>query len=109
MIYRVSVLDRADRDADAILRWLSKLSPRGAIRWLFAYNSIKEKLARDPLSHGLAPEDGRVDFELRQIFFKTPRGKRYRSVFTVTGDEVRILRVRGPHQRPLRRKDLPTD
>ena len=107
--YRVSVLGRAERDADAIARWLSKRSPWGATRWLLAYDSAKEKLSRDPLAYGLAPEDSRVDFELRQIFFKTSRGKRYPAVFTVAADEVRILRVRGPHQQLLRRKDLRTE
>jgi plasmid stabilization system protein ParE len=108
MSHHVLVLARARRDADRIAAWLFKRSPRGTVRWLLAYNSIKVKLAQNPLVYGLAPENSRVAFELRQIFFKTQRGRPYRALFTVAGNEVRILRVRGPHQRPLRKRDLPT-
>src|SRR5262249_6053442 len=109
MAYRVSVLARAERDVDTIAAWLFNRSPRGARRWLLAYESIKEKLDEDPLRYGLAPEDGRFDHQLRQIFFKTRRGRIYRAVFAVIGNEVRVLRVRGPHQPLLRRRDLPTE
>jgi plasmid stabilization system protein ParE len=107
MSYRVLVLDRAQRDADSIAAWLFKRSPIGALRWFLAFEVAKEKLSQDPLSYALAPEDGHFDFDLRQILFKTPHGKRYRALFTVDGDEVRILRVRGPHQRLIRKRDLP--
>lgn len=107
MSFCVISLGRADRDLVGIARWLFKRSAAGASRWLQAFEEAKEKLKHNPLHYGLAPEDERVDFELRQIFFKTRRGKRYRAVFTVIGDEVRILRVRGPHQRLLSRKDIP--
>jgi plasmid stabilization system protein ParE len=109
MAYHVRTLERAERDLFGIARWLKKRSLLGARRWLLAYEDAKKKLGQTPLTYGRAPEDSRVDFELRQTFFKTPRGKRYRVVFTVVEDEVLILRVRGPHQRPLRRKDLSTD
>ena len=109
MPFHVRTLERAERDLFGIARWLKKRSLLGARRWLLAYEDAKGKLGQTPLAYGRAPEDSRVDYELRQIFFKTPRGKRYRAVFTVAGDEVRILRVRGPHQRPLRGKDLPTN
>jgi plasmid stabilization system protein ParE len=109
MPFRVITLGRADRDLVTIARWLLKRSPRGARRWLLAFEEAKDKLRESPLAHGLAPEDSRVDFELRQIFFKTRRGKSYRAVFTVVDDEIRILRVRGPHQRLLRRKEMPLE
>ncbi len=39
---------------------------------------------------------------LKQAFFRTRRGRSYRAVFVIVGDivgdEVRILRVRGPGQ-----------
>jgi plasmid stabilization system protein ParE len=107
MPYHVIVLDRAGRDAGSIVSWLHKRSPRGASRWLLAFEEAKEKLADDPLRYALAPESPRVDFDVRQIFFKTPRGRIYRALYTVIEDEVRILRVRSPDQRLLRGKDLP--
>lgn len=109
MSHRLIIFDRARRDADGIATWLFKRSPFGALRWIMAYDAAQEKLKQDPLMYALAPEDNRFDLGLRQIFFKTPRGKTYRAVFTAVGEEVRILRVRGPHQRLLRRRDLPTE
>jgi len=46
---------------------------------------------------------------IHQALFKTPRGRRYRIVFELTETEIRILRVRGPGQPPLRRRDVPSE
>ena len=54
----------------------------------------------------LAPEDEFVDEEIRQAFFQTRRGQRYRVLFTVIDNEVRVLHIRGPHQRLLRPDEL---
>jgi hypothetical protein len=65
-------------------------------------------LVRNPLAYGLAPENEYVDYELRQFFFKTRRGRTYRGVFTVVADEIRVLRIRGPGQALLRRDEIET-
>jgi len=106
-LYRVDLLARAARDVDRIVAWLTKRSPVGARRWVSALDSAMARLGEDPLSFALIPEKVRVSFDVRNILFKTPKGRVYRAIFTVIGNEVRILRVRRPGQRPIRGRDLP--
>ena len=106
MIYKVRVLERAQNDVDGILRWLLERSPSGAARWHAAFMSASATLANDPHRFALASERPALDRDVRERLFKTPRGRRYRIVFTIVGQEVRILRVRGPGQPPLEASDL---
>jgi plasmid stabilization system protein ParE len=101
MKLRLSILPRADADAQRIYDWLAERSPGGASRWFAAFNSAAQTIVANPASYSLAPENEHVDYELRQFFFKTPYGRTYRGIFTVVGDEVLLLRVRGPDQAPL--------
>jgi len=75
--------------------------------WLSGVPSNKIQAA--PESYAQAPESLPLSRDLRQAFFKTRRGRRYRIVFEVNEQEVIILRVRGPAQAPLRRRDLPRE
>ena len=36
--------------------------------------------------------------EVRQVLFQTRHGRPYRILYAISGDEVRVLRVRGPGQ-----------
>jgi plasmid stabilization system protein ParE len=105
--YRVVVLTQAARDVQAILAWLKRRSELGAYRWKAAFDLAKLRLSEDPHRFPLIPEKVRVRFDVRDILFKTRKGKFYRAIFTVVGDEVRVLRVRRPAQRPIRGRDLP--
>lgn len=105
--YRAIVLAKADRDVRSIFAWLWSRSPKGAERWLAAFESAMENLTEDPASLALIPENVRTSHELRHVLFKTRRGRIYRAIFTIVGEEVRILRVRRPAQRPIRGRDLP--
>jgi len=104
MTFRVLVLRRAEAEVGAIAQWLAARSSEGALRWLDAFDLAKDALASNPLSGELAPEDEFVDVEVRQILFKTRHGNRYRVLYVVEVNDVRILHVRGPRQ-PL----IPSD
>ncbi len=106
MTFRLRILPRAEQDAQHIFDWLRTKSTDGAIRWWFAFDEAVHKLVDHPYGYGLAPETESVPYELRQFLFKTRRGRRYRGVFVVVGDEVRVLRIRGPGQRPLQQDEL---
>jgi plasmid stabilization system protein ParE len=106
MTFRVRILTRAQADADAIYEWLAERSLPGANRWYLAFTEAARLLGSDPNRHARAPEATRCREDLRQKFSKTPRGRTYRLVFLIVGDEVRILRVRGPGQAPLRKRDV---
>jgi len=105
--YMVSFSARAARDVDLILAWLGKRSPLGAQRWAEALDAATLRLGEDPARFPLIPESIRYPFEVRDALFKTPKGRKYRALFTIVGDEVRVLRVRRPAQRPIRGRDLP--
>jgi plasmid stabilization system protein ParE len=105
--YYVNVLRRAQRDSQAIVDWLTTRSPAGARRWEGALREALVKLAENPDSYGEAPERVRPPTKIRQILFKTPKGKYYRAVFIIVDEEVRVLRIRRPHQRVMRRRDMP--
>jgi hypothetical protein len=65
------------------------------------------KIADDAESFPAADEAERLKRDLRYTIFKTKKGRYYRIVFDFTDVEVRILRVRWPGQRSIRKRDLP--
>jgi plasmid stabilization system protein ParE len=95
---------------DHIFDWLQRRSPQGAATWFNALSEAVDKIVENP--GGYAPISEalpRWNRQIRQALFKTPRGKRYRIVFELTETEIRLLRVRGPGQPPLRRRDFPKE
>jgi hypothetical protein len=55
----------------------------------------------------LAPESAHCNYQIREVFFKTRKGNPYRVLFTILGDEVLVLRVRGPGQDYVAETELP--
>lgn len=106
MSHHLNVLPAAESDVQKIYSYIYNRSPDGALAWLQAFEECTERIVQQPFACSFATENSRFDFDLRQALFKTRFGKRYRCVFTVVGDEVRVLRVRGPGQRLLRRSEM---
>jgi plasmid stabilization system protein ParE len=104
--YHVTIVRRAREDVQRILDWLFPRSPEGATRWLAALEHAEASLATNPLAYGLAPEAVALGRDVRERFFKTRKGRVYRLLFMLVEDEVRILRVRGPGQPPVSRRDI---
>jgi plasmid stabilization system protein ParE len=107
--YRVVVQAGARLDVANIYDWIASRSAEGAQRWLDQFEKVAAALETNPFIAPLAPESGSFDIEIRSIVFRTRSGRAYRAVFTVTGDEVRILRVRGPGQPPLKPRDVTSE
>ena len=103
------IAPRGMADVDDRFSWLVGRSVQGAISWYLAFGRAVEQIQAAPESYAQAPESLPLSRDLRQAFFKTRRGRRYRIVFEVNEQEVIILRVRGPAQAPLRRRDLPRE
>ena len=101
MKYDVVLLSRAIGEFDEIVEWLARRSSTGLATWLAAFEKAVATLELAPLSCALAPENQEFVDELRQILFRTPRGRNYRLVFTVVDQQVRVLGVRGPGQQSL--------
>jgi plasmid stabilization system protein ParE len=106
MKYNVISLRRADDDVRHITRWIAERSLQGTDSWLDAYEQLLSRLAEQADSFPAALEDPECNVPLKDALFRTARGHNYRAVFTIVGDEVRILRVRGPGQPPLQDDEL---
>lgn len=106
MPFQLRLLRRAQADADAIYQWLAKRSLSGAVSWYNAFIDAASAIERDPESCAAAPEAKRLHLELRQRLFKTSRGRTYRILFVIANQQVRVLRVRGPGQAPVKRRDI---
>ncbi len=100
---------RARTDADAIFNWLARRSIQGAISWYLAFGRALERIQAAPETCASAQESLLLQRELRQELFKTRRGRLYRIVFQIDETQVTILRIRGPGQAPLRRRDVPSE
>jgi plasmid stabilization system protein ParE len=98
MKFQVHLLWRAERDLDHIVTWLFERSPQGAEAWHKAWKKTFRTLQTSADAYGLAPESEGQPLEVRQIFFRTRKGRNYRALYTIRGDEVLVMHIRGPGQ-----------
>src|SRR5262245_52151437 len=106
MKYRLRILPEADDDISRIYLWIADKSGAGAATWYRRLSEVIESLSTQPFGWGPAPEGALVGRELRQVNFKTRRGRMYRLVFEIRGDEVLVLHIRGPGQSLLGRDEI---
>lgn len=106
MKHRVVLQSRAQTNIRQILDWISRRSPEGANRWLDELDAALLALEDDPERCPLANESESHSREVRELSFHTRRGARYRLVFTIVLDEVRLLSVRAPGQNDIAHEDL---
>lgn len=98
MRFAVNALRAAERDYNKILEYIAARSKTGATAWAKAFDKALAHLEQNADSCPLAAEDEHVDFEVREVLFKTRRGLIYRILFTIRETTVIILHVRGPGQ-----------
>lgn len=98
MKFNARLLWRAQRDLDHILAWLSERSPQGAASWLRRWDETFAVLESSADEHGLAPEGEGLELEVRQILFRTRKGREYRALYTIQGADVYIMHIRAPGQ-----------
>jgi plasmid stabilization system protein ParE len=101
MAYTVRTLSRAEFDTQQIFNWLEERSPEGALRWWIAFLDACQSLKTQPERNASAPEARQCDRDVRQVLFKTRRGVYYRALYVISGNEVQVIRVRGPGQPDL--------
>ena len=106
MTFQVYELRRAQADVRSIAHWLAERSPQGARAWLRAYDDMLQRLEQLASSYGPAHESDDCELDVRQALFKTRRGRVYRALFVIEGQEVYLLRVRGPGQAPVQPDEL---
>jgi len=108
MTYRVRVLARARHDLDGFIAFVAERSPEGAARLLARFEDALARLETNPFVAPIASESEELGEEVRHIMFRTRAGRTYRALFVVVGDEVRVLRVRGSGQPPLKPEEFGT-
>jgi len=106
MSYWVHVSPAALQDLRLILDRLQARSLTGTDHWIDAYQAALVTLQENPERIALAPEATKLGIALRQLLFKTRKGRFYRLVYEIIGDEVRIYRIGAPGDRPLRSGEL---
>jgi plasmid stabilization system protein ParE len=102
MIYGLVLTARARAD---ILRnaewWAENHSPDQALAWFDSIYEQLEGLRRMPERFPLAPENGSVEVEIREIPLGIGSRPSYRAVFTIKPLEVHVLTVRRASQDAL--------
>src|SRR5438874_9555585 len=91
--YRVRVARSASDDLWRSFEWgVENWGLERAQKWFDQMDElIHVRLTSMPYSNPLAPETFELDFEVRQLL-----AGRYRILYTVKGEEVMVVRVRGP-------------
>lgn len=96
--YRIEISERARRDADAIFDYLAERAPEGASAWATAFFQALDQLRSDPERHRHAEESEVLDIDLRELLFKTRKGRPYRLLFIVRDQSVLVAAIRGSGQ-----------
>ena len=80
MKYRIRMLRRAHADFASTVAYLYERSPQGAAVWVNAFEKAKNRLAEYADSCSEADENYRFDIDVKQLLFKTRRGRVYRLI-----------------------------
>jgi plasmid stabilization system protein ParE len=105
MTHEVVLQRLAKQDLQEAYHWAAAQAPHAALRWLDRFAAAIATLSTEPQRRPLAPENGKVDVELREFLF----GKRpyvFRVIFTIDAQTVRVLRIRRAQNRGISRAEL---
>ena len=106
--YRLIIQPPAFDDLDAAYEWIHARAPRAAARWFNGFVDALRSLTESPERCGLAPENDAVRPEIRQLLYGRRSGV-YRALFTITGQDVRVLHIRHAARETLSAEDLSED
>lgn len=105
--YPVIVDPRVDRQLDdAYIWWAKNRSPEQAGRWYRGISTRIRALASTADRYGVARENDRFPYEVRQMLIGRGRNFTHRVLFTIRTDSVYVLAVRHVSQRLLKPEDL---
>jgi plasmid stabilization system protein ParE len=93
MRYRVMVTANAKTNLREYYVRAARMAPVTADRWLQRFEAAIESLATHPERCAIAAENNSVEPTIRQLLFGRT-GSVFRVLFTVFGDEVRVLHIR---------------
>ena len=105
MKHQVLLQRLAVQDLDEAYSWAAQHAPTSATRWLERIRRALQTLDTNPQRCPLARENAKVEFELRE-FHVGKRPNVFRAIFTIDGDNVRVLRIRRAQRRWLTRRQI---
>lgn len=91
--FAVIITAPAERDIEEAFRWVAADDEKAAIRWYNRLLEVINSLQRLPERCPPAPESRNFKTEIRQILHGR-RQHKYRILFDITNNEVRVLHVR---------------
>lgn len=106
MTYRVRFSDEARADLIGLLVSLAEHSPQAAALLEARLEAGVSRLEQFPLTCGLSYENDAFAEEIRHLLFGVHPKRKYRALFTVRADEVVILAIRAPGERPVNPRDI---
>jgi plasmid stabilization system protein ParE len=100
--YRVIVTPAADAEAMEAFHWYADRSLDAAEKWYAGLDRALNGLAVKPSRCPVSEEDSEVlDCEVRILLYGKRRGV-YRIFFSISGDEVSVLRILHSSQGPIK-------
>jgi len=95
MTHKLHIARKAEQDRDEIFEWYRQnYSESFAARWYVGVSNAIQRLATNPLRCGIAYENSRFPFELRELLYGRSKKSRHRILFTVKEDTVYVLHIR---------------
>lgn len=106
MSFRVVLTARAERDRDSAYQWFAdNYSRTFAARWYNGLQSALSSLAENPARCGLAHENDKFPFELRELLYGS-RVNKHRVLFSIHEELVLVLHIRHSARRDLTQEDI---
>ena len=105
MKFQVIIQPPARQDIEAAYLYLHERAPRTADRWLAGIERAISSLERMPRRCGLARESEEFDEDIRQLLYGR-RANKYRVLFVVRENIVRVLHVRYGARDSLTREEV---
>jgi plasmid stabilization system protein ParE len=106
MSFRVMLTTNAARDFEHRLTTLAGRSPALALRLNERFEKALLRLRDFPLSCGVAYKNPSFSEDLRHVLFGARPKRKYRALFVVRDDEVVILAIRAPGEKPVKPNDV---
>ena len=102
MSYRVILNERAEGQLEAAFLWWSEhRSPEQATRWYNGFIDALHGLRENPDRIGLAREDARFSFSVRELLYGLGSSVTHRALFTIRDDTVYVFSIRHMAQRDV--------
>jgi toxin ParE1/3/4 len=99
--YTIVFAPTAQQDLESVVSWLNEQAPEKIAAWVMSLRADIDTLQRMPERCPYAPENGLWGDEvLRQLLFQQYPSK-YRVIFTIHKNTVRILNIRHGARRYL--------